>query len=65
MCGRYTARKIDLRRFGILDDSPDWFEEFSEQANLALLSNIAPSMNVPIIRLDSKGNGTPAWPAGA
>lgn len=52
MCGRYTARRIDFRRYGVEFDEP-WFEEFSEHG-LAMRFNIPPSLNLPVIRMSSK-----------
>jgi len=53
MCGRYTARRIDVRRYGVEYTEP-WFEEFSEHGKPQRF-NIAPSLTVPIVRIDSQG----------
>jgi putative SOS response-associated peptidase YedK len=53
MCGRYVARRIDFRRFGVEFEEP-WFEEFSEHGS-PMRFNIAPSLEVPVVRTNSAG----------
>ena len=52
MCGRYTARRIDSRRFGV-DHPEPWFEEFTERNPFRF--NLAPSMELPIVRMSGEG----------
>lgn len=52
MCGRYTARRINLLRTGFDALVQDAFEAFSEKVSQY---NIAPSQLVPIVRLNSNG----------
>lgn len=54
MCGRYTIRRLpDLIRLGIVQ-LPD-FEEFSQRVSQLGVFNIAPSQQMPIVRLDETG----------
>src|SRR5438874_5801286 len=51
MCGRYTLRRINLVR-SALDAAPEAkFEEFTERPRF----NVAPSQDVPVVRLNKDG----------
>lgn len=68
MCGRYTLRQIDAKRFGVPYNPP--FEEFTERPRF----NVAPSQAVPIVRVAgddgtreaalAKWGLVPAWTRG-
>ena len=51
MCGRYVARKLRWADYA----AQPHFEEFSE-TKLAARFNIAPSQQVPVVRLDKNGD---------
>ena len=57
MCGRYTVRRIDSLRSIFDARTSSKFDEFSEirRSGLQGLFNIAPSMQIPVVRLNSKG----------
>lgn len=52
MCGRYVLRRIDLIRSGFNADLLPDFEEFTERPRF----NLAPSQQIPVVRLDKDGN---------
>src|SRR5947209_14213590 len=56
MCGRYVLRRINAVRFAMnfADHAPP-FEEFSEQGFTPRF-NIAPSQDVAVVRVNSKGD---------
>lgn len=51
MCGRYTLRRIHLASAGLNAVLEPGFEEFTERPRF----NIAPSQDVPVIRLNKEG----------
>lgn len=51
MCGRYVLRRIDLLRGGFDASLLPGFEEFTEHPRF----NIAPSQDIPVVRLDKDG----------
>jgi putative SOS response-associated peptidase YedK len=56
MCGRYILRRINARRFGAkFDEHTPPFEEFTETAFTPRF-NIAPSQDVAVVRINSKGD---------
>ncbi|HZL37421.1 MAG TPA: SOS response-associated peptidase [Tepidisphaeraceae bacterium] len=60
MCGRYTLRRLDLIRGTFEAILGPGFEEFTERPRF----NIAPSQNVPVVRMNSAGQtvaGVARW----
>jgi putative SOS response-associated peptidase YedK len=51
MCGRYTLRRVDIASLGLDIAAQPGFDEFTERPRF----NIAPSQDVPVIRLNKEG----------
>jgi len=51
MCGRYTLRRSEIARAVFESLSTSLFDEFTERPRF----NIAPSQNVPLVRLNANG----------
>ncbi len=63
MCGRYTVRRFNRMRDTFDSAVQPWFDEFSD-LRLEPRFNIAPTQQVPIIRLNGKGQraiGSVGW----
>jgi putative SOS response-associated peptidase YedK len=54
MCGRYTLRRMDIIEIAMGLQAPPLFEEFTDRPRF----NIAPSQQVPVVRLDKDGRRT-------
>lgn len=54
MCGRYTLRRLDIIEIAMGLQTPPLFEEFTDRPRF----NIAPSQQIPVVRLDKEHHRT-------